>query len=168
MNTLAMLLSYKQWTNELTFAKVRDLPDGEAEKPRETNFGTILHTLNHVYVVDDIFRCHLEGRAHSYAARNTETSPPLEDLWQAQQEMDAWYIDYARSLSETALDDMVEFTYVGGGQGRTTRQEILLHIVNHGTYHRGFVGDMIYQVPDRPTANDLTVFLRDHYRSADP
>jgi uncharacterized damage-inducible protein DinB len=42
-----------------------------------------------------------------------------------------------------------------------TRGEILLHIVNHTSYHRGFVGDMMYQIPVRAPTTDLPVFLRD-------
>lgn len=42
-----------------------------------------------------------------------------------------------------------------------TREEIILHVVNHATYHRGFVADVFYQVPAKPPATDLPVFLRD-------
>lgn len=38
---------------------------------------------------------------------------------------------------------------------------MILHVVNHGTYHRGLVSDMMYQVPAVPKANDLTVYLKD-------
>lgn len=47
-----------------------------------------------------------------------------------------------------------------------TREQIVLHVVNHATYHRGFVGDMMYQVPFAPPSNDLPVFIRDHYHDA--
>jgi uncharacterized damage-inducible protein DinB len=33
--------------------------------------------------------------------------------------------------------------------------------VNHTSYHRGFVGEMMYKVPVRAPTTDLTVFLRD-------
>src|SRR2546429_6681738 len=46
----------------------------------------------------------------------------------------------------------------------TLFRSIVLHVVNHGSYHRGFVSDMMYQVPFVPPANDLPVFLRDCYR----
>jgi uncharacterized damage-inducible protein DinB len=59
---------------------------------------------------------------------------------------------------------MVSFTFVGGGAGAMTRGEILLHIVNHTSYHRGFAADLFYQVPAKPPTTDLTVFLRDAYR----
>jgi len=42
-----------------------------------------------------------------------------------------------------------------------SRSDMILHVVNHGTYHRGLVSDMMYQVPAVPPANDLTVYLRD-------
>jgi uncharacterized damage-inducible protein DinB len=42
-----------------------------------------------------------------------------------------------------------------------TRGEMLLHVVNHTTYHRGFVADLFFQIPARPPTTDLPVFLRD-------
>ena len=48
-----------------------------------------------------------------------------------------------------------------------TRGEILLHIVNHTSYHRGFVAQMFYEVPARPPTTDLPVYLRDAPRQLD-
>jgi uncharacterized damage-inducible protein DinB len=47
-----------------------------------------------------------------------------------------------------------------------TRGEIILHLVNHATYHRGFVGDMLNQAGVVPRATDLSVFVRDVWRPA--
>lgn len=159
--TVRMLTRYKSWANGITFVAVTGLPEGEALRPRPTRFGNIVHTLNHVFVIDDIFRAHLEGRPHGYHARNTDHPPRLEALWEAVQAMDRWYIAYADGLDDERLGEMVRFEFVGGGQGAMTREEMLLHVVNHGTYHRGFVGDMLYQVPAASPANDLPVFLRE-------
>jgi uncharacterized damage-inducible protein DinB len=41
------------------------------------------------------------------------------------------------------------------------RGEIVLHVVNHTTYHRGHIGAMIYDVPAEPPTTDLPVFLRE-------
>jgi uncharacterized damage-inducible protein DinB len=161
-----MLVRYNAWADKLIHAAVGTLPAGEAEKPRQSVFKSMAHTLNHVYVIDRIFQAHLEGREHGYKARNTETHPPLAELARLQQEIDDWYIRWADGLNDAALGDKVSFTFVGGGEGVMTRGEILLHIVNHTTYHRGFVADFFYQVPARPPTTDLTVFLRDAWRSA--
>ncbi len=163
--TLKMLVRYKAWANRLTFESVMKLPDGEALRQRATRFGNMVHTLNHVYVVDDIFRHHLQGKKHGYTTRNTDHTPAIADLWDAVQEMDRWYIACVDTWSVADIAQAVHFEFVGGGEGIMTREQIVLHVVNHATYHRGFVGDMMYQVPYIPPSNDLLVFIRDHYRS---
>lgn len=160
-SSLQMLVRYKAWASDIAYDTVSRLPEAELTKERPTTFKTILHTLNHIYVVEDIFRSHLEGRKHEYTARNTPTSPPLSELQQSAAGMSRWYIDLTDRLSEAELAETIEFEFVGGGDGAMTRAEILHHIVNHATYHHGFVSDMLYQVPLVPPANDLPVFLRD-------
>lgn len=159
--TARMLARYNEWANRTIFDAVAALPPGEAEKPRSTLFRNMVHTLNHNYVIDRIFQAHLEGRQHGYGARNTPEPPPLEDLRRAQQEVDAWYVSWAQAIAEPKLDEVVRFEFVGGGEGAMTRGQMLLHIVNHTSYHRGFVADLFYQVPARPPVTDLTVYLRD-------
>ncbi len=159
--TARVLTRYNAWANRLIFDAVAALPAGEAEKPRQSLFRNMVHMLNHNYVIDRIFQAHLEGREHGYAARNTPDHPPLGELWRAQQEIDAWYIAWSDRLTAVAVNEKVRFAYVGGGEGVMTRGEILLHIVNHTSYHRGFVADLFFQVPARPPTTDLTVFLRD-------
>lgn len=154
-----MLLRYKAWANEIIFAAVRDAGE-ESLKARMTTFGNMVHTLNHVYVVDDIFRHHLTGRRHSYTMRNTQHIPPLGELWSATREMDEWYLGQVAGWTEQDMSRVVHFEFVGGGAGALTQEEIILHLVNHATYHRGFVGDMLKQVPWTWPATDLTVFLR--------
>jgi uncharacterized damage-inducible protein DinB len=159
------LTRYNAWANRLIFEAVAALPEGEALKPRQSLFKNMVHMLNHNYVIDRIFQAHLEGRPHGYGARNTPDHPPLAELWSAQQEIDAWYIKAYDAMSAAQLDEIVRFTFVGGGEGAMTRDEILLHITNHTTYHRGYVAEMFYKIPARPPATDLPVFLRDVPRS---
>jgi uncharacterized damage-inducible protein DinB len=159
--TAGMLARYNAWANKVIFDALAALPPGEAEKPRTTLFRNMVHTLNHNYVIDRIFQAHLEGRPHGYGARNTAEHPPLAELRRAQEEVDAWYIEWAASVGEPALDETVRFEFVGGGEGAMTRGQMLLHVVNHTSYHRGFVADLFYQVPARPPVTDLTVYLRD-------
>ena len=160
-----MLTRYKAWANEITFSTVAALPEGEATKPRPTLFKNMVHTLNHLYVVECIFQAHLEGHEHGLTARNTPTHPPLDELRRAVQVLDRWYIDLSSRLSNEELAESIRFQFVGGGDGVMTRGEIILHLVNHASYHRGFVGDMLNQASVKPRATDLTVFLRDVHRA---
>jgi len=158
------LTRYNAWANELIFAAVAALPEGKAVKPRRSVFRNMVHTLNHNYVIDRIFQAHLEGRGHDYTARNTPDHPPLAELWRAQQELDRWYVAAYDGMDDARLNQTVSFSFVGGGEGAMTRGQILQHLVNHTSYHRGFVGQMIYDVPARAPTTDFTVFLRDVHR----
>lgn len=158
-----MLTRYNHWANKLIFDAVAELPQGEATRERQSLFRNMVHTLNHNTVIDLIWQAHLEGREHGFAARNTPEHPPLDELWRKQQAIDAWYIAWSGTLSQAALGEKVRFTLIGGNKGEMTRAEILLHVVNHTTYHRGFVADLFYQVPGaRPPTTDLPVYLREN------
>ena len=159
--TARMLTRYNAWSNKLMFDAVAALPEGEATKERVSLFRNIVHTLNHIYVIDMIWQGHLEGREHGYTARNTKDHPPLAELWRLQQGVDKWYIDWSDGLTDAALIENVNFTLIGGNQGVMTRGEILLHVVTHTNYHRGFAADLFFQVPARPPTMDLPVYLRE-------
>ena len=156
-----MLTRYNAWSNQLMYDAVAALPSGEATRERKSLFRNMLHTLNHNYVIDKIWQGHLEGRDHGYSARNTVDHPPLDDLWRLRRAIDQWYIDWCNQLTDAAIDEKVKFTLIGGNAGTMSRGEILTHVVNHTSYHRGFVCDMFFEVPARPPTMDLPVFLRE-------
>jgi uncharacterized damage-inducible protein DinB len=158
---IRMLTRYTAWADERIFTAVAELPDGAATVQHPTTFGTMVNTLNHNYVVDLIWQAHLQGRAHGFKTRITELEPPLEELHEGQRSMDDWYIAYADQLSEAAHGEVVPFNFVDGGTGAMTRGDMLLHIVNHKTYHRGIVAALISAAGARPPVMDLPVFLRD-------
>ena len=161
VDTARMLTRYNAWSNRLMFDAVAALPPGEATKERRSLFRNIVHTLNHNYVIDLIWQAHLEGREHGFTARNTPDHPPLAELQVLQRKVDDWYIDWGNRMTDAALGEKMHFTLVGGNRGAMTRGEILLHVVNHTSYHRGFACDLFFQVPARPPIMDLPVFLRE-------
>jgi uncharacterized damage-inducible protein DinB len=161
-----MLTRYNAWANELIFKAVAELPEGEAVKPRRSVFKSIAHTLNHNYVIDRIFQAHLEGRSHGYSARNTPEHPPLDELWRAQRDIDRWYVERYDAMPAAALEEKIRFGFVGGGEGEMSRLEILQHLAIHTSYHRGYVAQMMYEIPVRPPTTDLPVYLRDFHRPA--
>jgi uncharacterized damage-inducible protein DinB len=64
-------------------------------------------------------------------------------------------------LPDNALSERIRFPFISGGDGLMPREERVMHVVNHATYHGGMVAEMIYEVPVSPPGTELTVFLRD-------
>jgi uncharacterized damage-inducible protein DinB len=136
------------------------LPPGEAEKARPTLFKTMIGTLNHNYLIDLVWQAHLEGRDHGFKARNVVLHAGLPELRKAQQSINRWYIDWSDRQSRQSLGETVHFPFIDGGSGTMTRGDMLLHVVNHATYHRGWIAEMFFQVPARNPTTDLPVYLR--------
>jgi uncharacterized damage-inducible protein DinB len=161
MQALGKLVRYKAWANEILFAEVAKMPEATLIAPQPIVFGNLLRTLNHVFAMDYVWQCHLQGRPHGLTSRNPDHCPPFAEIRKAQHEMDEWYIAYADVLGAATCGEIVEFTFIAGGPGTMTREDILLHAVNHGTYHRGHVAQMM-----RPTVpvpiTDYPVFLEEH------
>ncbi|TLY60928.1 MAG: damage-inducible protein DinB [Gammaproteobacteria bacterium] len=126
-----LLARYKTWADRLTFEAVAALPAG------------------------------LEGRPHGFTARIVVPHPELEGLWPAQQQVNDWLLAWSERQSRSSLEEGVAFRLVSGEAGTMTRGEILMHIVNHATYHRGWVSDLFFQVPATPPTTDWNVFLSD-------
>lgn len=154
-----LLGGYRLWADQLTFEAVAALPPGEATRQRPTPLKSILGTLNHICVVDLIWQAHLKGRDHGFKARDLMLHDDLAELWSAQQAVDRWYIDWSERQTARSLDETVNFRFVDGKSGAMTRGDILLHVINHATYHRGWVAEMFFQVPAPNPTTDLPVYL---------
>lgn len=158
-HTARMLARYKAWSDEVFFKGVAALPPGEAEKERKTLFKTIIGTLNHSYVVDLIWQAHLEHREHGFKARNVVVHSDLPALRAAQQTLNDWFIDWAAAQSAATLDEKLPFSFVNGTRSSMRRGDMFLHLVTHGSYHRGWVAEMFLESGARPPQPDLSVFL---------
>jgi uncharacterized damage-inducible protein DinB len=152
------LAEYKTWADGLTLAAVAGLPAGEAARERAAPHKSLIGTLNHMYVVDLIWEAHLEGRAHGFAARNVIVHAEIAALTAAQAKANEWLRAWAAAQSDATLREPVHYTLVSGKAGTMSRAEILEHVVNHSTYHRGFVASLLHQVPFKAPSTDWNVF----------
>jgi len=100
--------------------------------------------LNHIHVVDRIFRAHLIGEPHAYTATHTPQTPALDELHFAVAETDLWFERYVADVDDASLAQRVSFTFTDGDPGTMTREE--MHVLAHGSYHRGNVGQMLKSI----------------------
>ncbi|RRI05981.1 damage-inducible protein DinB [Mesorhizobium tamadayense] len=152
---LKSLLAYQAWANDELLEKLGCLDPRRNAKERHA----ALRLMNHIHVVSRIFAAHLTGVAHGYASDNTEETPEPAELRAAMVEGDRWYLDYLETVLERQLSEPVAFTFTDGDKGCMTRQEMLTHVVLHGSYHRGEIGRMLAGIAVAPPWDTYAVHL---------
>lgn len=159
--TAHLFANYKTWANRRLFDSLEALPPGETTRERKTIFKNMIGTLNHIYVVDRIWQAHLEGREHGFQSSHDLVHADLGELRQAQQEVDSWYRSWSAQQTEASLSREIDFKFVSGDGGTMNAGAILLHVITHNSYHRGWVIQMFFEIPQMPPMTDLPVYLRE-------
>ena len=149
------LFAYKAWANQEILAAMAAIADENRELRH-----LAIRVLNHTFVVDRIFASHLAGETHHYAATNTSSTPTMDELRSSVTKSDEWYRGFVANLDHDSLNFVVEFTFTDGAAGSLSRRCMLMHVVNHGTYHRGAIGRLIADAGGVPPADTLTRYLR--------
>nr|WP_295775816.1 DinB family protein [Rhodoferax sp.] len=152
---LSSLFAQKAWANRELF----DVMASVSAPEHADRVHTAIRTLNHIYVVDRIFRAHLLREKHAYTATNTPETPELGELHFAVAETDIWFEDYVSKISDQELGESLVFQFTDGDAGTMTREEMLLHVLTHGSYHRGNVGQVLKDISVAPPRDLLTKFL---------
>lgn len=160
--SLALLFAQKTWSD----TELLDALDALAAAPPTqpgVDVASALHaatrTFNHIHVVDRIFQAHWMGQPHGFAATNTPETPTLAELRSQVLAVDRWYEDQAAQSSAQQLSEAVSFQFTDGDSGRMSREEILLHVITHGAYHRGNVGQVLKSLSVAPPRDLFTRYL---------
>ena len=120
----------------------------------------ILRLLDHIQVVDEIFRHNLEARPHGYGAPRSPDQPSLDALATSARATADWYADYADALLPEEVDEAIAFSFANGKPARLTRGEMLLHVTTHAAGHRGQVALLLQKNGVQPWPDRITDFLR--------
>jgi len=141
-------IRYSNWASRVLMDAVRNLPAGEIEKPTGISHHSILGTMTHLHFADWIWYT----RVAEAIDKPAETLEALEREWPDLQQRWERFCD---SLSDTDLSRTIAYRSIRGYDGVATVEQVVLHLVNHGTLHRGQVMGMIRQLGIVPPGTDL-------------
>lgn len=128
-------------------------PD-ELTTPRPAFFGSIQRTLNHILMVDRFYLNALLGdrldRAHLDEAI---FCPDLPTLTRWHEQSDLTLLSHVESLTPAALEDIVAVDR-GERVQHDRRDDLLSHMFQHQTHHRGQVHGMLSATTLKPPQLD--------------
>ncbi|MBB5205648.1 putative damage-inducible protein DinB [Inhella inkyongensis] len=153
-DTLQSLFAYKAWADAELLAGLAQLGPEHADTLHAS-----LRTLNHIHVVDRLFRAHLAGEAAPFEATNTVETPTLEALRTEVAATNDWLQAHVRGLSPAQRQELLHFRFTDGDAGCMSREEMLLHLITHGAYHRGNVGQRLKDIGIAPPRDLYTRHL---------
>jgi len=151
----ARLVSYKRWAD----LSLYDAAGSMFEKLDAQDAALLMRVLDHIHVVDRIFRHHLLGEPHAFQTARSEPMPSLDALAKNVKETDDWYVAYVGSLAEGDFEQCVDFTFTSGKAARMRRGDIIVHVCTHGIYHRGNAGVLLHKNGVAPGDDRLTDYL---------
>ena len=156
---LRTLARYNQWANTRLYDACAALSDGEYRKPRPSFFGSIHATLNHLLVGDRIWLGRIEGTDHGITGLDQILHEDLGELRRAREAEDARLLALAGGLDDSRLAADFAYTTTSMGPGRLPLGQVLGHLMNHQTHHRGQAHDMLSQTDVPPPPLDLLIYL---------
>ena len=130
------MFKYKLWADRRTLDAVATINQCEYSR----SFAFARQQLNHMVRVEELFKARILGEAEPHYSTNTELVPDLDVLDRRITASNLWFARFIEEIKHPLLNEILTFRFVDGKQGSMTRREILFHIVNHGTYHRGAIG----------------------------
>jgi uncharacterized damage-inducible protein DinB len=124
---------------------VKALPEEQRTRDLKASHGGLQGTLDHILFGDRV-----------WIERMTGT--PVEGDWVAVQRR---WEEWADSISDADLERVIDYKDLRGAERRSLAKEIVMHVVNHATLHRGQVMSMLRQMGQAPPQTDLVFFYRE-------
>ncbi|HZT19785.1 MAG TPA: DinB family protein [Dongiaceae bacterium] len=149
------LARYNAWANWRLYEACAQLDDAERKKPRPCFFGSIHRTLNHILVGDRIWLSRLTGGSHGIARLDQELYADFEELRAARTTEDERLIGVVGSYDDGELAGAFSYRSMAGEERRQPLVQILSHVFNHQTHHRGQVHALLSGTAVAPPSLDL-------------
>ena len=154
---LARHFEYSLWASLKVLETAEKLSIDAIEKDRGNSFGGILDTLTHIFLADRVWFKRFSGDPHFAFALPGDSFDlaKLKSEWpQVMNEFTAWI----RAQQDSKFEERLFWRNIKGEDKDELMYKILLHIVNHGTYHRGQVITMVKQAGGEVASTDLVYY----------
>jgi uncharacterized damage-inducible protein DinB len=157
---IRLLFDYNIWANHRLLDACEALAEEQFTRDLRSSFPSVRDTLAHIAGCEWLY-------LERFRYRSPEKLPPsngypdlahLRANW-AQIERDL--SDLVAGLSQGGLNRVLEYRNTRSTPYSNSMAELLQHLVNHSTYHRGQVTTMLRQLGAKAATLDLIYYFRD-------
>ena len=158
---IRILMDYNYWARDRALASAEHLSAEELSRSLGSSFGSVLDTLVHIYSAEWIWYRRWQGDSPSAGPDRSELASvaALRDAWTP---LGLQIRSFVEALGPAGLSRMVDYKMMNGQPATSLYWQMIVHVVNHGAYHRGQVATMLRQLGARPAeSTDMVVFFRE-------
>jgi uncharacterized damage-inducible protein DinB len=152
-------LRYSTWASRRLLDAAQKLDSEQLHRDLGVPNKSVHGTLAHILMADRVWLARVSGRVLANPMEQTEA---IEAEWP--RVLEQWETR-ANTLTDNDLTQVIAYKNLKGSPFETPLAQIVMHVVNHATMHRGQVMAMFRQLGVAPPETDLIVFYREQ-RSA--
>lgn len=151
-----LMSRYNEWQNNKLYAICGSLSDEQRRRDNAAYFGSIHGTLNHLMYADLAFLSRFTGDPEDEPAIGIDLYGSFGALKNARQLLDQRMLRWAASLTDEWLDQTLTYTSQVDGMTRTKKHwQLVTHLFNHQTHHRGQLTTLLSQAKIDYGSTDL-------------
>lgn len=173
LNDIRNLYAYNLWANRRMFSALDKLSDQQFTSVIQSSFPSIQESVMHILGAEWIWLMRWNGTSpradgpfdlknlmqkHGVDVEELRTVSGLrsfaDSLEQKRQE-------FLRTLTDDTLHAPLRYNGSDGQEFSMPLVQLLQHVVNHGTYHRGQVTTLLRQVGAETVSLDMVFFYRE-------
>lgn len=155
------LYAYEAWANHRLLDACAALTEEQFTRDLGSSYPSIHDTLVHILGGQWFWLERWRGRSPSASPKQPRFPDPesLRASWQA---IERDLLEFVGGLAQDDLMRVLHYRTTEGNPNSQPYWQMLQHVVNHGTYHRGQVTLMLRQLGATPAATDLILYYREH------
>ena len=150
---IANLFAYGRWATAKTLESAAGLDAAEFARAIGGSFGSVQGTLAHLYGADWVWLERFHGRSPS-SLPGAESLPSLSTIRERWEPVQRGLREFVDSLSPVRTTEAVTYVNFAGQTWTYPIGEALVHVANHGTYHRGQVATLLRQLGKKAASTD--------------
>jgi uncharacterized damage-inducible protein DinB len=154
-------IEYSNWANQRLLDAASVLPAEALAHDFNTADRTITGTLAHIFAAERVWLARVQRRV-SEAPFITDTDRHIETLQREWPKVQNGWREWAGSIGDEDAAAVLSYQDLSQRSWQQPLWQVVLHVVNHSTHHRGQVSGFLRALGYPPPPLDFIRFVRDN------